>query len=244
MAGKLYGVGIGPGDPELITLKAIRAIERCPVLAAPETGVSRTVALDIVRKLSDSGIVADLEKKELLSLKIPMTRDPNATEINRDRVAEQVAKLLEQGKDVAFLTLGDPSIYSTYLYTHKRVLAKGLAAEMIPGVPSFCAVAARLNTGLAENAQALHIIPASYEGTAEALDLKGTKVLMKTGKQLEAVKQMLKQKGLYEKTCIVQNCGMAGEAVFDNLDQADNRSSYFSILLVADEDSFSGKVEI
>lgn len=228
MAGMLYGVGVGPGDPELITIKAVKTIERCQVLAVPETGPSRTVALDIVKQ------AADLEKKELLSLKISMTRDPEKLRQSRDAAAQKVMDALDEGKDVAFLTLGDPTIYSTYLYTHRRVLAKGYKAQIVPGVPSFCAVAARLNEGLVENAQPLHVIPASYDGTEEALDLPGTKVLMKTGKAMGRVKEQLRQKGLYQSARMVQNCGMENELVYQSLDQADENASYFSILVIKD----------
>ncbi|MGI5958926.1 MAG: precorrin-2 C(20)-methyltransferase [Massiliimalia sp.] len=234
MTGMLYGVGVGPGDPDLITKKAVKAIERCQVLAVPETGPSRTVALDIAKQ------AADLEGKEILSLKISMTRDPELLRQSRDGAAQKVMDALDQGKDVAFLTLGDPTIYSTYLYTHRRVLAKGYEAQIIPGVPSFCAVAACLNEGLVENAQPLHVIPASYAGTEEALSLPGTKVLMKTGKAIGKVKEQLKQHGLYDSAKMVQNCGMENQQIHQSLDEADENASYFSILVIKD----SGEEEV
>lgn len=228
ITGILYGIGVGPGDPELMTLKAIHTIEQCDVLAVPQTKGSRTVALDIVKQ------TMDISDKNLLPLKIPMSRDKQVIKQNRDEIAKLVIEQLKLGKSVAFLTLGDPTIYSTYLYTHRRVLKQGFSAQIIPGVPSFCAVAARLNDSLVENEQPLHIIPASYDGVEEALNLTGTKVLMKAGKSVEEIKTLLKQNNCYQMTKMVQNCGMKDEKVIVNLDEVDNQASYFSIFVVKD----------
>ncbi|MCI9575402.1 MAG: precorrin-2 C(20)-methyltransferase [Clostridiales bacterium] len=232
MIGTLYGVGIGPGDPELITLKAARIIRQCPILAVPQTGDSRQVALSIA-----SQAIADLEQKEILSLPFPMTKNQEELDRNRDRIAGLITAKLLGGHDVAFLTLGDPTVYSTYWYIHQRILEQNLSAEIIPGVPSFCAVAAKLNTALAEADQPIHILPASYPDTEAALSQTGTKVLMKMGKQLESVKEMLKTKGLYHHAKMVQNCGLEQELVCQNLDDAGNAASYFSIILVKEETS-------
>lgn len=232
MIGTLYGVGIGPGDPELITFKAARIIQQCPILAVPQTGDSRRVALSIA-----SQAIADLEQKEILSLPFPMTKNQEELDRNRDRIAGLITAKLLAGHDIAFLTLGDPTVYSTYWYIHQRILAQNLSAEMIPGVPSFCAVAAKLNLALAEADQPIHILPASYPSTEAALSQPGTKVLMKMGKQLEPVKKMLKTKGLYHRAKMVQNCGFEQELICHNLDDSGNSSSYFSIIIVKEETS-------
>lgn len=228
MTGTLYGVGVGPGDPELITLKAVRIIRDCPVLAMPQTGESRQVALAIAQQA-----IPDLEQKQWLSLPFPMTKNEEQLQQNRDRIAGQIQEVLQAGKDIAFLTLGDPSIYSTYWYIHQRILAAGLPAEMIAGVPSFCAAAARLNVALAEADQPIHIIPASYPDTQSALSLKGTKVFMKMGRQFEAVKTMLRKPGLW--AMLVQNCGLEQEVVCLDLEQAPEQASYFSIIVVKED---------
>ena len=136
MNGTLYGVGIGPGDPELITLKAVRIIEQSPVIAVPKTGESRRVALSIAEQT-----IPHIHEKEVLSLHFPMTKDKCMIDTNRDEIAKQIIDILKEGKDIAFLTLGDPSVYSTYWYIHQRVVKQGYQAQMIAGVPSFCAVA-------------------------------------------------------------------------------------------------------
>ncbi|MEM1483769.1 precorrin-2 C(20)-methyltransferase [Oscillospiraceae bacterium PP1C4] len=229
MSGILYGVSVGPGDPELMTLKAVKTIQKCPVIAVPHSGADELVALNIARQS-----VPELDEKEVIELYMPMTRDKAELESTRNEATRKVTQLLEEGKDIAFLTLGDASIYSTYSYIHKRVLAQGFPAQIIPGVPSFCAVAARLNEGLTEAHQPLHIIPASYSGVDEGLSWTGTKVLMKTGKSLEKVKSRLRERKLYEHAKMVQKCGMEGERIFQSLDDADEYASYFSIIVVKD----------
>mgnify|MGYP000211769030 CR=1 FL=1 len=132
--GILYGVGVGPGDPELITRKAQRIIAQAAVLAVPDKGSGEKTALTIAGELA--------EGKEILLCDAPMVRDEAALDAAYEANADRVCALLDGGKDVAFLTLGDPTVYSTYLYLHRKVTARGYEAEIIPGVPSFCAVAA------------------------------------------------------------------------------------------------------
>lgn len=230
MSGVLYGVSVGPGDPELITLKAVRIIRACDVVAVPRSGENELVAFNIARQA-----VPELADKEVLALYMPMTRDKEELARTRAEAAEAVSRYLEQGRDVAFLTLGDASIYSTYSYIHKLIQARGYQVSVIAGVPSFCAAAARLGEGsLTEASQPLHIIPASYAGVDEGLGWNGTKVLMKTGRSIEKVKAKLKERGLYCHAKMVQKCGMEGERVFASLDDTDADTSYFSIIVVRD----------
>lgn len=227
MEGILYGIGVGPGDPELLTLKAARLIRECQVIAAPDAGKDRNVALEIAR-----GAVPELDEKEFAELFLPMTRDKQKLEESHQKAADQVLGYLKQGKSVAFLTLGDPTVYSTYLYVHERVVAAGARAEIIPGVPSFCAVAARLGVGLTEASEPLRIIPGSYPCVEQELDGDGAKVLMKSGKAIEQVKELLKEKGMLSRAMMVQNCGMENERVFHSLENADHDASYFSVIIV------------
>ena len=103
-------------------------------------------------------------------------------------------EILDQGKNVVFLTLGDPTVYSTYMYVHQRLEAKGYPVAIVSGITSFCAVAARMNMSLVERSEPLHVIPASYQ-IEEALKLPGTKVLMKAGKQMKYVQEQVKDFG-------------------------------------------------
>ena len=133
--GKLTGVGVGPGDPELLTLKAVRVLREADVVAVPDKGAGERTALSIA--------AAHIQDKPILSCVTPMVRDKAALAEAHKAVADRLCALLEEGKRVAVITLRDPSIYSTYLYVHRLVLARGYAAELVPGVPSFCAAAAR-----------------------------------------------------------------------------------------------------
>lgn len=228
--GKLYGLGVGPGDPELMTLKAVRLIRECDIVAIPASGKETNVAFEIAK-----GAVPEIEAKELLEISMPMTRDEARLKESHEKAADTVASELERGKNIAFLTLGDPSIYSTYIYVHDRVAALGYKTEIVPGIPSFCAVAARLNEGLTEASEALHIIPASYEGVEEALALKGTRVLMKSGKSIGRVKSLLEQMDRPQSVKMVERCGMQGERVFTQMEDLDENAGYFSILVVKDK---------
>lgn len=228
--GKLYGIGVGPGDPELLTLKAARLIRECQLIAIPASGRETNVAFDIAK-----GAVPELEAKQLLAIPMPMVRDEGKLKESHDKAAGIIAEELKAGKDIAFLTLGDPAIYSTYIYVHNRVLSMGFDAEIVPGIPSFCAAAARLNEGLTEAAEALHIIPASYDGLEEALNLKGTRVLMKSGKAIGKVKALLREMEPPQTVKMVERCGMQGEKIYRRLEDIDENAGYFSILVVKEE---------
>ena len=229
MTGMLYGIGVGPGDPELMTLKAVRLIEECDIVAVPKSGEGDGVAKQIARQA-----VKDFDQKKIIEVSMPMTRDPQILEESHQKAAELIESHLREGRSVAFLTLGDPAIYSTYIYVHKRVQENGYPVEMVPGVPSFCAVAAKLNISLAEGAQPLHVIPASYQGVEEGLEWSGPKILMKTGHSMKKVKEMMREKGILDKAKMVQKCGMEGEEIYESMEQVDENSSYFSVIVVKD----------
>lgn len=225
--GKLYGIGVGPGDSELLTLKGARLIREADVVIVPKSGQKVNVALTIAR-----GAVEEIEKKDIVEVDMPMTRDKSRLQEAHKNAADTVEALLKEGKNAVFLTLGDPAVYSTYIYVHNLILERGYLAEIVPGVPSFCAVAARLNEGLTEASEGLHILPASYEGIEEALKLKGTKVLMKSGKSIGDVKRLLGELNSGETVRMVEKCGMAGERIYNSIDEIDENASYFSVLIV------------
>lgn len=225
MAGILYCIGVGPGDPELLTRKAVRLIQSCPAAAAP--GGTKSVAYQIALQAAP-----ELSQKSCLDLHLPMTKDPTVLRESHDRAAEQLLAALEQEQDVALLTLGDPSIYSTCMYLQERVQNAGCYVQVVPGVPSFCAAAAALGVSLTEADQPLRILPASYPCTESELECSGTKVLMKSGRQFAQVKQLLHDKGLLDRTMMVQNCGMEDERVFSSLADAGEQAGYFTLLIV------------
>ena len=221
--GILYGVGVGPGDPELLTLKAARILREADVIAMPDKGSGEGTAEAIAG--------AYLEGKERLNCPTPMTRDRKVLEECYAKSADALCALLDEGKTVAFITLGDPTVYSTYIYVHKKVLSRGYEAELIPGVPSFCAVAARLNTSLCEGAERLLIVPASHDA-ADCLDIRANKVFMKAGKAIGELQTQLAERGMLEHASLVANCGMEGELVCLRFADMTDGTGYFSIVLV------------
>lgn len=226
MKGRLYGVGVGPGDPELLTLQAVRIIRECEVIFAPGKEPRETTAYQIA-----AGAVLELASKEAVGLYMPMTKDEEERVKAHEAAVEQILKVLEQGRNAAYLTLGDPCIYSTYLYVHKRVEEAGYPAQLVNGIPSFLAVSAALDEGLVEKDQMLHLIPASYpiEG---GMALSGTKVLMKAGKEAAKVRDYLKAAGREGKA--VERCQMDGEKIYGSLDEIPDDLSYYSIMVVKD----------
>ena len=222
--GKLYGVGLGPGDPELMTRKAERIIRQSPVLAVPDKGRGERTALAIAGELAAG--------KELLTCAAPMVRDEEALDRAYEANADAVCAALDQGKDVAFLTLGDPTVYATYIYLHKKVVARGYEAEIVPGVPSFCAVAARLGAALCEKSERLLIVPASHGDMDDCLDLDANLVFMKAGRELGALKDKLAAHGLLDRASLAANCGMEGQALCPRFADAAPDKGYFSVVLV------------
>ena len=227
MQGKLYGVGVGPGDPELLTLKALRLIKENEVIAVPGKEIQASVAYQIVK-----GAYEELDEKTLIPVAMPMTKDPQVLKANHDKAADQVESYLKEGKNVVFLTLGDTTVYSTYLYVHKRILERGYEAEIVSGITSFCAVAARLNMGLVEADQPLHVIPATYKAQEmdEILKLPATKVLMKTGKKMKQVKESIEKSG--QKAVMIENCGMPSEKIYRSSEEIPEDSGYYSLIIV------------
>lgn len=222
--GILYGVGVGPGDPELLTLKAQRILREADVIAVPDKGAGEKTALTIIGELAES--------RPLLYCAAPMTRDPARLEASYEENARRITGLLDEGKTVAFITLGDPSIYSTYLYTHRRVLSMGYRAEIIPGVPSFCAVAAALGTGLCEGGDRLLIVPASHRDTEDCLSVDANYVFMKAGREIGALREALAEHGLLDRASLVENCGMEAERIYPHFADAPSDSGYFSVVVV------------
>ena len=211
MAGILYGVGVGPGDPELMTLKAVRLVRENEVIALPGPEAKETVA-----------------HKTLLSLVMPMTHDKEEMARNHEKAADTIAEYLKEGKNVVFLTLGDPTIYSTYLYVQKGVKARGYEAALVSGITSFCAAAARTNTPLVEWSEQLHVLPAVHR-LEDSLSQPGTYVLMKSGRKMQQVKEILSASG--RDVVMVENCGMENEHIYRSTEEIPDDAGYYSLII-------------
>lgn len=224
MKGTLYGVGVGPGDPELMTLRAVRIIRENQVFALPGKDPRNTIAYQIAVRA-----VPELSEKELVALRMPMVKNRQKLMEAHRKGAEQLKTLLDDGKNVVFLTLGDPSVYSTFSYIQDILAPEGYPVEVVSGVPSFCACAARLGLPLAEWDEEIHVIPAVH---AEALsfDRPGSYVLMKSGGRMADVRKALVESG--RSVQCVMNCGMETEKVYRSAEEIPDDAGYFSLIIV------------
>ena len=223
--GVLYGVSVGPGDPELLTLKAVKALEKADVIAAPNIGHGRQTALAIVKE--------HIVGKPLVDCSTPMLRDRAKALEAYDEVSDRLAALLDEGKDVAFVCLGDIGVYSTYYYLHERLTARGYTCSVIPGITSFCAAAAELGRPLCEGPEKLCIVPVIASGMQDTAAKRETTVFMKSGKELGELRRMLKAGGLEHKASLVANCGLEDQAVYQDLaDAPHDMDDYFSLVIL------------
>lgn len=225
--GILYGIGVGPGDPELMTLKAVRLIRSCDLIAAPGPDGRNSTAYRIAL-----GAVPEIGAKPCVGMEIPMVHDRARLKAAYDQAADQIEAWLKQGKRVAFLNLGDVTLYATYLHIHRRIRERGYQAELINGVPSFCAAAAAFQTGLAEGHEQLHIL--SRPDQVEAgLSLPGTKVIMKSGSRMEETGRLLR--GCGQQVLLAENCGMADQRLGWGPEAVTGKEGYYTLILVKED---------
>jgi precorrin-2/cobalt-factor-2 C20-methyltransferase len=228
MKGKLYGIGTGPGDPELLTIKAVNTVQKCDVIAVPVIGSGERTAFTIIEKY--------LAGKELLECRFAVEHDIAKRRDARQLVAANIMKFLDEGKDVGFITLGDPTTYSTYMYIHEIIAGQGIDAEIIPGITSYAAAA--FGIALCEGSETLTIIPASYDvdNIDELLDRSGNKVIMKSSENLAQVLEKIKQRP-YGQTKIASRCTMEGQRLFNSIDDFEKspEGGYFTIAIVKEK---------
>ena len=223
MKGIAYGVGVGPGDPEYMTLKAVRLIRENRVIAVPGREARGSTAYQIAVQA-----VPELAEKELVPVDMPMIKDRKLIDAAHRKGAEKLRTYLDQGMNVVFLTLGDPTVYCTFSYIQHYLEADGYRVELVSGIPSFCAAAARLGLALAEWDEPIHIVPAVHK-TGDKLTKDGNYVLMKSASHMKEIKALLKGSG--RKVSAVVNCGMEDEAVYRSADEIPDDAGYFSLII-------------
>lgn len=236
MSGKLTVIGVGPGDPELLTLKGLRILKAAACIFVPkgrEEGSS--LALSIVRDL------LDLSGKEVVEAYFPMRKTRGATDqgdldAQWQNTVESVMSRLNSGIDVAFITIGDPTVYSTFYYLHERllVLNPDIKVEIIPGVSSIMASAARAGVYLGIADERIAVLPANYMSNLnDTLQKFDTIVLMKVNNVFEQIRQKLNEMQLTDKAVYVARAGMEDEKIFHNLEEVtDDDLNYFSMVIV------------
>lgn len=230
--GTLFGIGIGPGDPDLITVKGVQLLSRCRHIVVPKASESaESLALRIVRK----HLGPDAEIHPVV---FPMTTRQEQLMARWRDSAGFVASFLSKGEDVCFPTLGDPFLYSTYVYLVRalRDIQPEARILTVPGVTAFSAVAAATEFAVGEGKQCVTIIPTA-DDLAElrgALDRRGTVVIMKIGKRLDAVLDVLEEYHVMETGVFAAHVGMPGEIVETDLRKlrgCEERTGYLSIIL-------------
>lgn len=209
--GKLFGIGVGPGDAELLTIKAFKTIKEADVICAPISAESKpSVALSIVQKFLDERT----DNYGLLKPLFPMIEDEKVLSGYWEDAAGKVIQKLDDGLDVAFITLGDPSIYSTFSYINKIIEERGFEVEIIPGITSFTGCAATAGISLGEKDEIIVIVPKVDERLERILEYGDTFVVMKTSRHRDSLEKMIK-KDLRDKDIIsIQNCGLDDQRVF------------------------------
>lgn len=225
MSGILYGVSVGPGDPELMTLKAVKIINSCDTIAIPRTDNSHTLAFDIAKQ------ACKIEGKEILYFDFLMSRDKKSLKERHDAIAQQLYPHLQKGNNIAFLCLGDISVYSTFSYISERVCNAGFKVDICPGVTSFCAIASEVKRPLVQGNESLIIMPASCSEFDELIKHNGTKVIMKTGKKLPYVKERLSEDHQLGNSYAVCSCGLNEQKIYEDLENIPDECGYFTTII-------------
>ena len=230
MKGKLYGIGVGPGDPELMTLKAKRLIEECDIVAVPvKKEGEESVAINIARG------AASVPEEKVRRILFTMNKDKAKREECRQAAAEAIMEYLDAGQSVAMPVLGDVGIYSTYSYVHKKLIQAGYEVQMISGIPSFCAGASKANISIVEGNEGFGVIPSlkGIDQVKKAMGVFDNLVIMKVGSHVKEVYDILKAEGKEDNAIIISNVGMEGEYVGPLL--SNREYGYFTTMIIKSE---------
>jgi precorrin-2/cobalt-factor-2 C20-methyltransferase len=235
-SGTLYGVGVGPGAPDLLTTRAAQVLQQCPVVCLPASTRGGSYAGRIVEHLVDPA------RQEMLTVRFPMLKDKAQALLAREAAANEVLDRLQAGRDVAFVTEGDPLVYSTFGYLLEAVRRRDAAIPIavIPGVSSITAAAGAACLPLAAWDERIAIIPATYAlGREEPahvrnlLPLFHTIILLKVSSVFDALLDVLVEVGLLQHAVFVQRCGTEQEKVIWDLARLRGQSiDYFSLVIV------------
>jgi len=225
MSGTLYGIGLGPGDPELMTLKAARLIGAAQLFAYPALPGVDSLARSIAADLLPEGAVE-------LVVEVPMRVERSPAQQAYDTGAARIAEVLEAGQDVVFLCEGDPFFYGSFMYLHARLSGR-FRVEVVPGVTSLSAASARAGLPLVARNEVLSVLPAPLEDAALMAGIRGADALaiLKVGRHLGRVRDILSRLGLLERAVYVERASMAGERLLP-LSEAPDPAPYFSMILI------------
>lgn len=250
MTGKFVGVGVGPGDPELITVKAVKTLKTADVISIPKAHADKpSLALATVKH-----IIEERERPpEVLELVFPMTKDAEGLKKSWSRNARIIAEKAKADKIIAFITLGDPMFYSTFIYLCQRMKEEypEVNLEIIPGVTSLTACAAVSKIPLAEKNEVVAIIPSGIDSNriGEIAKHANSLVLMKGSKRLKELVPILEKSGFTKNSTIalVRRCTMPEEKVMigklGDVENWDIHEDYFSISMIKENELQNNKKE-
>ena len=240
MQATLYIVGVGPGAPDLLTIKALNVLRHCPVVATPTASQhGHSTALSIVQQALP---MSEVNGKEIVELHFPMKKihlgqepDPEVLRAWQDAAA-QIFAILSQGRDVAFPTLGDPAIYSTgyYLYMTMIEMHPEVRVQFVPGISAMSSCSATTRTPICLGDDMLAVIPATFSDSRlrQILENFDTIVLMKVHRVIDNLIGLLSELKLLDKATLVERVGMADERVLADLSAIDGQVHYFSTIIV------------
>lgn len=234
MKGKLYGIGVGPGDPELMTVKAARLVSEADVIITPKTEKKDgSVALNIAKPYIK-------DHTEIVPVVFPMVLNDDTQKEGWEEARNIITKLLSEGKKVVFLTLGDPMFYSTYMYVYRLVENSGYEIETIPGVTAFCAIGSHLGYPIVEKEEVLAIVPATApkEKIDKVLAVADDAVIMKVYRNFGEVQETLKKHDMADDAVMISRVGLDGEEIYRGLQDmpADTKLNYLSTILAKRKD--------
>ncbi|MBF6569410.1 MAG: precorrin-2 C(20)-methyltransferase [Candidatus Binataceae bacterium] len=245
--GKLYGVGVGPGAPDLMTIRAVETLKRVAVLALPRSSdYGASMAWKIIEP-----VIGKVPGQERLFLTFPMSKEPARLRSAWDAAFAKIGEQLERGRSVAFATEGDPSLYSTFGYLQREASQRwpGIQVEVVPGVSSITAVPAVTGTALADGLERIAIIPANYgvDDLVATLNAFDTTILMKIGSEMSRVVDALERTGLTEKAVYVSKATMREQKIVKDFSAVRGESGdCFAMIIVTRKERsgvLAGEVE-
>ena len=234
----LIGIGVGPGDPELLTVKAVKAIQNADIIMCPASNEDRpSIAFSVV-----SSIIDKSKNQEIIKLIFPMTKDKDVLEQTWKKNAKIMAETVLSGKNVVYLTVGDPFLYSTWIYMHKDLKKNypDMNISVIPGIVSIFTFAAKVGVSVAEGSEKVAIIPSCYDLSSVKEIAKHTEsmIFLKDGRYFDQVIKVLKESGFPDDSifAIGQDLGTENEIIrkmtLGEVNDGTLTTKYFSILVV------------
>ncbi|WP_066368873.1 precorrin-2 C(20)-methyltransferase [Neobacillus fumarioli] len=231
MVGTLFGLGIGPGDPELITVKAFRKLKESPVIAYPK---KQKGSKSYAQRIIDVYFLPN--EKELLGLVFPMTKDQNLLGRKWSETVEKVWEKLQEGKDVAFVTEGDPLLYSTFIHMMRLMQERHpeVPIEVVPGISSINGAASRLGIPLADGDEHVAIVPArdDYETMKKVIEDNDCVIFIKVAKVIDLMLKVLRELDLLHKASVITKVTSDEEIIWrvEELDGAE--LEYLTLMVV------------